>query len=271
MIFTTMTDEVCESADLGRIFKTAAEYGITHFEIRGIGEKRFPDFDRATVEALRRAQREGVTFTAASPGIFKASLRSAEFALHRGERLTRTLALMEELGIGRLIIFGVERSPDDRPEDYGRVKEELARVAETAARSRVQVCVENEPGFWADTSENCRKLFDDIGSGNLFLNWDPGNLYNSGERDCAPGYALLRDKVRNLHVKDMRWVDGRSECVAVGEGEIDYARQLASLKADGYTGCVTVETHCRPIEENFRKSAAAVRRLLGEAGGRERG
>lgn len=263
MILATVTDEVGENLTPEQSFATAAEYGIHTFEIRQIGGRRFPDFDRETIDRLKiSAAKAGVTFSAVSPGLFKSKPGSELFDYHRGELFERTLRMTQELGIGKIIVFGVERGRGDPAAEYALAVETLAEAARRSRAAGAELLVENEPGFWADTSENTLRLLRD--TGNVGLNWDPGNLYNAGERDCLPGYALLKKYVRNLHVKDMRFTSGKTECLPAGAGEIDYPGQLAALQSDGYGGCVTVETHCRPLGPAFRASASWLSRLLRE-------
>ena len=91
---------------------------------------------------------------------------------------------------------------------------------------------------------------------------DPGNLYKTGEHDYKPGYELLKRFIANVHLKDAATVDGKTVYLPLGEGAIDYRQQLADLRVDGYQGCLTVETHCRPLPEAFRRSVRYLKQLL---------
>ncbi|WFR56005.1 sugar phosphate isomerase/epimerase [Anaerocolumna sp. AGMB13025] len=263
MILTTVTDEVQEQMALENIFETAKQQGIYNFEIRAIEGRRVPDFDDDMIRRLKNCKKEqGVTFSAISPGIFKVPLGSEEFNYHKDKLLTASLDFAEELGINRIIIFGIQRSEKDRLEDYQQVVNEIGEAAYKAKKRGMEILIENEPGWWADTSENCSNILKSISCRNLKLNWDLGNLYNSGEKDYKKGYELLKDYIANVHVKDMLSTDGGVICVPAGEGEIDYESQLKDLEQDGYNGCITIETHMSPLYPNFLKSSAYIKKIL---------
>ncbi len=262
MILTTVTDEVTE-AGLEESIALAVQEGVTHFELRGIEGRRFPLLTAEDLSRLKHLRVQfGLTFTAVSPGIFKVPLRSAEFAFHRTVLLEKSLALAEELGISRLIVFGIKRAPDDREEDRAQVVEALGELAFKAGQRGFTVMLENEPGFWADRSENCLALLEAVNLRNFRLNWDPGNLYKTGEHDYKPGYERLKRFIANVHLKDAATVGGKTVYLPLGAGAIDYRQQLADLRADGYRGYLTVETHCRPLPETFRQSVRYLKQLL---------
>lgn len=262
MILTTVTDEVLD-AGLEESFALAVQEGITHFELRKIEGRRFPLLAEGAVQRLKQLREKfGLTFTTVSPGIFKVPLRSEEFEFHRTTLLEKTMALAEELGINKLIVFGVKRAPSDREEDREQVIEALGQLALRAGQNGFTVMMENEPGFWADYSENCLTLLEAVNRQNFRLNWDPGNLYKTGEHNYKPGYELLKRFIANVHLKDAVTVDGKTTYLPLGEGAIDYRQLLADLRADGYQGCLTVETHCRPLPEAFQKSVRYLKQLL---------
>ena len=85
----------------------------------------------------------------------------------------------------------------------------------------------------------------DVDRDNLFINFDPANmiLYGCG----APIEALktVGKYVRSVHCKDATWSDKPGETwgteVAVGEGDVDFPRYLATLRELGYQGPLTIE------------------------------
>jgi sugar phosphate isomerase/epimerase len=263
MILTTVTDEVFND-DLKKSVEIATQEGITHFEIRRIEGRRFPLIEEDDLKKLKIFKDEyALTYTAVSPGTFKVPLRSKEFNYHRGELMDKTMAMAEELDVNKIIIFSVKRDPSDQAGDLQQVIEELGNVARRAEKNGFTVMIENEPGFWADTSENCLKILKAINMKKLRLNWDPGNLFKTGEHDYKPGYERLKSFIANVHLKDAKLVEGENLYVPLGEGEINYQQQIADLRADGYKGCLTVETHCHPLPDTFIQSVAYLKKLLG--------
>lgn len=262
MILTTVTDEVLNEG-LEKSLAFAVQEGVTHFELRGIEGRRFPLIEKDALQKLKQLKEAfHLTYTAVSPGLFKVPLRSDEFDFHRTALLEKTMAMAMELEVNKLIIFGIQRAPSDQEEDLRQVIEELGKVALRAEKSGFTVMVENEPGFWADYSENCLNILETVNLKSFRLNWDPGNLYKTGEHDYKPGYELLKPFIANVHLKDAATVEGKTIYLPLGAGEIDYQQQLADLRTDGYQGCLTVETHCRPLPEAFRQSVRYLKQIL---------
>jgi sugar phosphate isomerase/epimerase len=265
MLLTTITDEVCENADLYEIFDKAAELGIRNFEIRSVGGRRFPNIEASDLAKLKDCvKRRNITFSAVSPGIFKGSLHDEAFRFHKETLLERSLELAQELEVKKLIIFSIKRGMKRTSRNYSQVVDEIGVVTHKASKRGIMTLVENEPGYWADTSSNCLKLIQDISDVNLGLNWDPGNLFMAGEMDYRPGYERLKKYIGNVHIKDAKSSPAGIQYVAVGDGDIDYAGQLKSLKEDRYEGCITMETHCLPLYDNFQKSTRYISKLLSE-------
>ena len=75
-------------------------------------------------------------------------------------------------------------------------------------------------------------------------------------------YDEVKGLVAHVHVKDMAERGGKLLTVAPGEGIIDWCGQLAALRADGYDGFITVETHFGPKVSASRRSAAWVKTTL---------
>ena len=77
----------------------------------------------------------------------------------------------------------------------------------------------------------------------------------------ADGYRALKPWITNVHVKDTI-AGALVQCVAVGEGVVDWPGQLRALAADRIVGHVTIETHCPPLVEKSRQNLETVRGIL---------
>lgn len=42
----------------------------------------------------------------------------------------------------------------------------------------------------------------------------------------------------------------------------DWYRQIKALQEDDYTGMITIETHCQPLEKNFKIYHEELRKIL---------
>jgi sugar phosphate isomerase/epimerase len=256
-----VSDEIHQ--DFDKAVEYGKEMGVHRFELRGAWGSRFPLLSRDQMNRIKDlCRKEGIQITSVSPGLFKTPLHSEEMAFHRGELLEKTLEAAEELEVSRIIIFGVQRSPQDQADDGERVKEILGEACIKASRSGFTMLLENEPGWWADTSLNTLDILTVLKDTGIRLNWDVGNLFNAGEEDFREGYELLKGYMANVHMKDVKKDPEGNRYVPLGEGDIDWASQLNALQQDGYDQHIVVETHCTPLLEASRKSVDYVRKWL---------
>lgn len=267
MILSTVTDEVLPDRSEGaipRIFETAVGEGVKNFEIRMVEAKRFPVSEPMAWDRLKWYAKEyGITFSAVSPGLFKPGLTNDLTPLHQKYLLPMSMDLADAIGVKNLIIFGVQREAGDKPEDFKKVAAMLREAVESAASRGFRVQLENLPGTWADTSDNCLKLLEAVGHPNFGCVWDTGNFYEAEQVPFMEGYQKLKPYIRNVHVKDGRMIDGRMHWQHLGKGVTDVKGQMEVLKADGYEGTVTLEAKCEPhLDEDFTCSIRYLKSVL---------
>ncbi|MFW6097571.1 MAG: sugar phosphate isomerase/epimerase family protein, partial [Chloroflexota bacterium] len=118
-----------------------------------------------------------------------------------------------------------------------------------------------EAGFWADTGARTAAIVQAVDHPALGINWDPGNAYEAGDRPFPNGYEAVRPYLRHVHFKDVYRLDDGSHHYAVN-GDIDWEGQISALRADGYGGYISVETHMEPKVAAARDTVARLRRLL---------
>ena len=88
------------------------------------------------------------------------------------------------------------------------------------------------------------RLFETIGTGNLYVNLDPANLILYGKANPVDALDVFGDYVRGVHAKDGFYpTNGRElgEEVKVGEGKVDFPRLLRGLRDHGFDGSLTIE------------------------------
>lgn len=267
MILSTVTDEVLPDRShdaLPRIFRTAADQGVSTFEIRMVEAKRFPIVESEAWDRLLHYSREfGITYTSVSPGLFKTTLHSYLLRPHRNHLAAMSMDLAEAIGVRTLVTFGVLRDGTDSDDAFGRVVDLLRQTTEAAAARGFTLQLENLPHTWADTADNCLALLRAVDHPAFGYIWDVGNLYEAEPGDFRPGYEKLKPYIRNVHLKDGRIENGRMVWQQFGKGLTDIKGQIETLKADGYSGTLTVEAKCEPqMDEDFPNSLQYLRALL---------
>ncbi len=283
MKISLVTDEV--SADLETAIELGLEWGVDAFELRGIGGQRVPhfsDYQKQRVLELREAY--GIHIAAISPGLFKIPYppkKRQQFPLqvidasyydqwqaarrlldyHIQELLPASIEYAKQVGARQIIAFSFERDnqPPGLPPD--EILEIFQMAAQQVAQAGLQLAIEVENNFWADTGERTAAIMRAVGEASLGVNWDPGNAFEAGDMPFPNGYQAIRQYVQHVHFKDaVRRLDG-SVCYAI-QGDIDWAGQIRALVEDGYQGFVSVEPHLQPKIAAARALTARLKQLV---------
>lgn len=267
MILSTVTNEVLPDVSpsaFPRIFEAIKAEGISNVEIRVVEGKRFPLVDPAAWKRLKASANDHeITFSAVSPGLFKAPLNSDLMPLHLDGLLDMSLDLAERMEIDTLIVFAAERSIEDTASDLNRVIDLLGEASDRAGKRGFSVQLENIPGSWADTGDNCLVLLEGVGRENFGYVWDTGNLYEAEERHFRASYEKLKPYIKNVHLKDGQIIDGVMTWQHFGSGITDIVGQISALKEDGYTGTLTIEAACNPhLDEDFTESVRYLKSVM---------
>lgn len=266
MIPAIVTDEMSDSPETA--FEVGLEWGVQHFELRGMHDARVPRLTATQRRRLLRAIKSfDVRISAISPGLFKIPFpldtpktsnlawmdrefhdawANADALLrdHVERLLPESLEFAAAVGARYLVAFSFHRGGRPSGPAPERVIEVLAAAAEKAQSAGVSMIIENEESHWANTGEYSAALIAATGAP-LGLNWDPANALIDGDTPWPDGYAACRHLVRNVHFKDARvYGDGSWELLALGD--VDWAGQIKALEADGYRGCIAMEPHLWP-------------------------
>jgi sugar phosphate isomerase/epimerase len=286
MKLSIITDEI--SADFETAVELSAEWGIRDLELRGFYTDRAPNLSAYQQERLGEALAAfDARIVAISPGLFKIPYpvgRREDFSLawldhglfekwrdgrdqvkyHQQELLPASLEFARSLGAGLVLIFSFHRGGQAAGPAPDEVQEALHDAAEQAAVAGLQLAIEVEDEFWADTGQRTAALVSGIDHPALGVNWDPGNAFMAGDTPYPDGYQAVRRWVRHVHFKDVEVnAEGRRRYAV--HGQIDWAGQIQALARDGYAGYISIETHMRPKVQVARLELDRVRRLVEEA------
>jgi sugar phosphate isomerase/epimerase len=84
----------------------------------------------------------------------------------------------------------------------------------------------------------------DIGTGNLFVNYDTANLIMYGKSNPVDGLKVLGKYVRSLHAKDGKYPTNPYELgkeVPIPMGDVDFPAVISSLKKLNFKGGIIIE------------------------------
>lgn len=286
MKISIVTDEI--SADPETAIELGVEWGLKDFELRGFFADRVPNLSAYQQQRLGEilAAHEA-RIIAISPGLFKipyplkpreqASLAWMDRAMfqtwrtlkdevkyHQEELLPASIEFAQTLGVDRILIFSFHRGGHPAGPAPDEVKEILYNAAEQTAAANMQLLIEVEADFWADTGQRTAAMVEAIGHPALRVNWDPGNAFMAGDIPFPDGYQAVRHLVSHVHFKDAE-VDSHGHRRYAVHGQIDWAGQIKALADDGYQGYISVETHLRPKVQVAKTELDMLRRLIEQA------
>ncbi len=101
-----------------------------------------------------------------------------------------------------------------------------------------------------ETAEDLLGFLRAVGRDNVKINFDPANLVRANMGDPIQALDVLGAHVVHVHCKDASYprAEGQwGEDVALGRGEVDFARFVQKLKDIGYQGPLMVENEGRDM------------------------
>lgn len=122
---------------------------------------------------------------------------------------------------------------------YENISDCLNAASEHAASVGVKIAVEPHDNFTRSTVVS--PLFDqDESHSDLRVIWDIGNTFAAGE-DPEEGFALLKDRIGYVQVKDGKRYGSEWQLCSLGQGHVPLARAFELLLAHGYEDAFSVE------------------------------
>ena len=177
---------------------------------------------------------------------------------HLGEDVPKTKRMMDlcaALGV-KVLTSHIGRIPDDpNSPEWQTAAAALEEIGAHGDRLGVVFASETGPESGADLA----KFLKTLRTHSIKANYDPANLTMNGF-DAVRGAYDLRDFIVHTHAKDGTRPPAPKE-VPLGEGDVDWANYLKTLKEIGFTGFLTIE---REVGDNPAADIATAARFLRE-------
>ena len=287
---------------LEQLFDTASAIGYRYIEVMcwppSKAERRYAGVTHIDVSKLQAesiaeigllSKKTGVKISALGyyPNCLSPDLAEAERSV---EHLKLVIQAAPKLGLNTVNTFigrDFTKSVDD---NWPRLLATWKPILDLAESCGVRIGIENCPMLFtkdewpggkniATSPAIWRRLFSDLGSPNLGLNYDPSHMVWQCMDYLSPMREFI-DRIFHVHAKDVRVDRHLLNEVGVfahpnlyhspklpGLGEIDWGQFFSVLGGAGYVGPVCVEVEDRAYEgsvENRRESLAQSYRYLSQ-------
>ncbi|HVC33277.1 MAG TPA: sugar phosphate isomerase/epimerase family protein [Chloroflexota bacterium] len=249
---SVFTDEI--SQDFEEAVRTAADAGLTFVDLRNAWNRSCAELKRDDWQKLAEImQRHGVRLGAIQSPFGKCDLAEDDYQRHLAF-LPNLIEQAHFFGTDVIRIFPFWQSDHAntklRPNLAPLLEEivtKLRRATRLAEREGVYLALEPEHSTFGGSPTEIRTIVDAVDSPALRVSWDVSNGWLPDEPIFPDGYARVKGLVVNVHVKDRAFPpdeeDGRHAPTLLGAGLVPWPRVIQTLKADGYDGVYTIETH----------------------------
>ncbi len=244
-----ITDEI--SQDLTVAAALVKEFGGSAVEIRSVWEKSSHELEADDIARIKRiADDHELRICGIASPLYKCTLGDAEEEKQHIDILRRCIAVAHALGTNLIRVFTFWQQPGAPP--WERIAEKFQEPIRLAETEDIILGVENDPSTMGANARQVVEFLSLIDHPRIRSVWDPGNeLWEGKARAAFPdGYEILKPWIVHIQLKDLkRTAEGKVEAVRLGAGEVDYLGQFRALKADGYRGYLSLETHWRVRRE----------------------
>jgi len=235
-LISGFSDEI--SADFNVQLTEMKKMNIAYIEIRGVNGKNISELTKNEVlEVKKRLKDFDIKVSAIGSPIGKIRMTD-DFNTHY-EVFKHIVWIAEVLETSNIRMFSFYMSPDETEMYRDEVIKRLTAFKTYIEDKDIVLLHENEKDIYGDIPERCLDLFNELGSDQFKLIFDPANFIQCGV-DVIEAHKLLKAHVAYYHIKDATG-DGKVVPAGLGVGNLPYL--IESLKNDGYDGFLSVEPH----------------------------
>jgi len=250
------TDEITQ--DFGRAVAVAREFGLDGVEIRSVWDHPPQDIPQPDVARMKAILKDtGLKVCCIASPFFKCELDSEKECREHLDILRRCIALGKAFDCRLIRGFTFwRRKPAVRLWEqplWRQILDKFAEPIRILEENDAVMAIENESSTYIGAGAALARFLKELGSDRVRATWDPANSFHDSEGAETPfpdGYRAILPYTVHVHIKDCRRNDkGGVEHTAVGEGQIGWPEHFRQLKADGYDGYASLETHWRISKE----------------------
>ena len=212
-------------------------------------EKFSPELARRVSSTLEKYGLKATSLICSGPGIDKYTFNEGpstiglvprENRVARVARFKQGIDFCKAAGIPAIQThFGfIPENPKDLL--YAEFIETMKPLGEYALKNGIDIYFETGQ----ETPVTLLRAILDIGTGNLFANYDTANLVLYGKSNPVDGLKVIGKYVRSLHAKDGKYPTNPYELgqeVPIPTGEVDFPAVISFLKKLNFGGSIIIE------------------------------
>jgi sugar phosphate isomerase/epimerase len=272
--FAAQTGYTCVELMCWPVSKAERRYaGVTHIDVT--------DFTSAKADEVRRVMADAkvaISGLGYYPNPLSPNRDESELATAHLRRVIQAAALLGLKTVNTFIGRDWTRSVDD---NWPRLLEIWKPLVKFAEGNGISIGIENCPMLFsrdewpggkniATSPKIWRRLFNDIGSSSLGLNYDPSHMIWQ-QMDYLRPMREFKDRLFHVHAKDVRMDRERLDEVGIlahpneyhtpklpGMGDVDWGKFFSVLTDVGYAGPVCVEVEDRAYEGSLDTRKASL-------------
>jgi sugar phosphate isomerase/epimerase len=273
--FAAATGYTCVELMSWPVSKAERRYaGVTHVDVT--------DFTTAKADEVRRIMADAnveISGLGYYPNPLAPSREESDLAVSHLRKVIQGAALLGLKTVNTFIGRDSTKSVDD---NWPRLLEVWQPLVKFAEGNGIRIGIENCPMLFtrdewpggkniATSPKIWRRLFNDVGSANLGLNYDPSHMIWQ-QMDYLQPMREYRDRLFHVHAKDVRIDRQRLDEVGIlahpneyhtpklpGLGDVDWGRFFSVLTDVGYRGPVCVEVEDRAYEDSLDARKASLK------------
>jgi L-ribulose-5-phosphate 3-epimerase len=227
--------------------KKVRDFGFDHFQ--SSVEEFTPEMTKQIIQACKKYKVSPVALICMGPGnyIWNAvdgpstiGLIPRQFRTERIQHLKDGIDFSKAAGFPAVLAhFGfIPENPKD--ELYLEFVEIMKGIGEYALKQGIDIYFETGQ----ETPVTLLRTIMDIGTSNLFVNLDVGNLMLYGKANPVDGLRILEKYVKSLHAKDADYPTDPHKLgkeYPIPEGKVDFPKIISRLKSNHFKGCIVIE------------------------------